>query len=82
MREKINALLKVEKYEIKKGNKGLKVYLKLYHGEEIRPFFMCDTEIDKMYEILHRKDWDEKAIFITMQIAFTEEEAIRIRPRL
>ena len=56
MIEKINSLLKVEKYKTEKGNKGLKIYLKRYHDDKLKPFFMNDKEIDKMYEILHKKD--------------------------
>jgi hypothetical protein len=50
--EEINALLSVEKHITSKGNKGLKVYLKLSNGEKLHPFFMSEDEIKKMYEIL------------------------------
>lgn len=54
--KEINSLLRVERYETEKGNKGLKVYLKRSHDDKSRPFFMNDKEIDRMYEILHEED--------------------------
>lgn len=49
-------MLKVERFETEKGNRGLKVYLKRTHDDKSRPFFMSAKEIDRMYEILHEND--------------------------